>query len=152
MRPRNETDRQCAAATDAGMTKGAPMAQLSEKFIVDGRSFVLALDAAAIVSSAALWLWSGRDAVWRFVLASPLVQPGTDMPVKIAAVLATMPQGFAVDRDNLRLYTLQDPAIQTLHKAIQTGPGITAMRMTGNVVNGVRIEDAYVYRLNRRAA
>ncbi len=74
------------------------------------------------------------------------------MPVKIAAVLATMPAGFAVDRDNLRLYTLQDPAILILHKAIQTGPGITAMRMSGNVINGVRIEDAYVYRLNRRAA
>jgi len=128
------------------------MAQLSERHIVDGRSFVQALDVAAILSSAALWLWSGRDGVWRFVLASPLVEPGADMPVKIAAVLATMPEGFAVDRDNLRLYTLTDPVIQTLHKAIQTGPGITAMRMTGNVINGVRIEDAYVYRLNRRAA
>jgi len=128
------------------------MAQLNEKFIADGRSFLQALDGAAIVSSAALWLWQPNDNAWRYVLSSPLVQPGADMPVKIAAVLATMPAGFAVDRDNLRLYTLQDPAIQTLHKAIQTGPGITAMRMTGNVINGVRIEDAYVYRLNRRAA
>lgn len=128
------------------------MAQLSEKYIVDGRSFLQALDAAGIVSSAALWLWQSNDKAWRYVLSSPLVQPGADMPVKIAAVLATMPAGFAVDRDNLRLYTLQDPAIQTLHKAIQTGPGITAMRMTGNVINGVRIDDAYVYRLNRRAA
>lgn len=128
------------------------MAQLSEKHITDGRSFLQALDAAGIVSSAALWLWQVNDNAWRYVLSSPLVQQGADMPVKIAAVLATMPAGFAVDRDNLRLYTLQDPAIQILHKAIQTGPGITAMRMSGNVINGVRIEDAYVYRLNRRAA
>jgi hypothetical protein len=28
--------------------------------------------------------------------------------------------------------------------------GITSMRMSGNVINGVRIDDAYVYRLNRR--
>lgn len=128
------------------------MAQLSEKFIGDGRSFLQALDGAGIVSSAALWLWQSNDNAWRYVLSSALVQQGADMPVKIAAVLATMPAGFAVDRDNLRLYTLQDPAIQTLHKAIQTGPGITSMRMSGNVINGVRIEDAYVYRLNRRAA
>jgi len=128
------------------------MAQLSEKYIADGRSFLQALDGAGIVSSAALWLWQSNENAWRYVLSSPLVQQGADMPVKIAAVLATVPAGFAVDRDNLRLYTLQDPAILTLHKAIQTGPGITAMRMSGNVINGVRIEDAYVYRLNRRAA
>lgn len=128
------------------------MAQLSDKAIADGRAFLQALDGAGIVSSAALWLWQGNDNAWRYVLASPLVEArGADMPVKIAAVLATMPADFAVDRDNLRLFPVQDPTIQTLHKAVQTGPGITAMRMTGNVVNGVRIEDAYVYRLNRRA-
>lgn len=128
------------------------MAQLSDKAIADGRGFLQALDGAGVVSSAALWLWQSSDNAWRYVLASPLVEArGSDMPVKIAAVLATMPADFAVDRDNLRLFPTQDPAIQTLHKAVQTGPGITAMRMTGNVVNGVRIEDAYVYRLNRRA-
>ena len=80
------------------------MAQLSEKYIADGRSFLQALDGAGIVSSAALWLWQANDNAWRYVLSSPLVQQGADMPVKIAAVLATMPAGFAVDRDNLRLY------------------------------------------------
>ena len=128
------------------------MAQLSEKSIADGRSFLQALDQAGIVSSAALWLWRPNENLWRYVLSSPLVQgKGNDMPVKIAAVLATMPAGFAVDRNNLLLFPPDDPSIQTLHKAIQTGPGITAMRMSGNVVNGVRIDDAYVYRLNRRA-
>jgi hypothetical protein len=128
------------------------MAQLSEKHISDGRSFVQALDGAGIVSSAALWLWRSSENAWRYVLSSPLIEKGADMPVKIAAVLATMPAGFAVDRTNLMLFEVQDPTIQTLHKAIQTGPGITSMRMSGNVINGVRIEDAYVYRLNRRAA
>lgn len=128
------------------------MAQLSEKHIIDGRGFIQALDGAGVVSSAALWLWRPTENAWRYVLSSPLVQKGTDMPVKIAAVLATMPAGFAVDRNNLLLFEPQDPTIQTLHKAIQTGPGISAMRMTGNVINGVRIDDAYVYRLNRRAA
>lgn len=128
------------------------MAQLSEKQITDGRSFIQALDGAGIVSSAALWLWRSSENAWRYVLSSPLVEKGADMPVKIAAVLATMPADFAVDRNNLMLFEVQDPTIQTLHKAIQTGPGITSMRMSGNVINGVRIEDAYVYRLNRRAA
>jgi hypothetical protein len=129
------------------------MAQLSEKAIADGRAFLQALDGAGVVSSAALWLWRANEKDWRYVLSSPLVQGrGTDMPVKIAAVPATMPADFAVSRETLLLFPPDDPAIQTLHKAIQTGPGITAMRMTGNVINGVRIDDAYVYRLNRRAA
>ncbi|MGE0151274.1 MAG: hypothetical protein AB7R90_01560 [Reyranellaceae bacterium] len=128
------------------------MAQLGEKAIGDGRRFLQALDGAGIVSSAALWLWRPAEGAWRYVLASPLVAAkGGDMPVKIAAVLATMEQGFAIDRDTLLLFPPDDPAIQTLHRAVQTGPGIAALRMTGNVVNGVRIDDAYVYRLNRRA-
>ena len=128
------------------------MAQLSETSIRDGRTFLQSLDAAGVVSSAALWLWTRNDGAWRYVLASPLVEAGADMPVKIAAVLATMPQGFAIDAGTLRLFPPQAETIQVLHKAVQTGPGISAMRMTGNVVNGVRIDDAYVYRLHRRAA
>lgn len=37
------------------------MAQLSEKQITDGRSFIQALDGAGVVSSAALWLWRSSE-------------------------------------------------------------------------------------------
>lgn len=127
------------------------MADLSDKQIADGKRFIQALDEAGVVSSAALWFWSAPAKTWHYVLASPLVEPNQDMPVKIAAVLALMPPDFAVNRDNLKLYPPQAELVRNLQNMIQTGPGVSAIRMTGNVINGVRIEDAYVYRLNRRA-
>jgi hypothetical protein len=128
------------------------MAELSAKQIADGKRFIQALDEAGVVASAVLWFWSAPPGAWHYVVASPLVEPGQDMPVRIAAVLALMPPDFAVNRDNLKLYPPQAELVRTLQNLMQTGPGISAIRMTGNVINGVRIEDAYVYRLNRRAA
>ncbi|MEO8559422.1 MAG: hypothetical protein ABI439_10190 [Rhodospirillales bacterium] len=127
------------------------MAELSTHQIGDGRRFIQAVDEAGVVSSAALWFWSTQANAWHYVLASPSVEPDKDMPVKIAAVLSLMPAGFAVNRDNLKLYPPDAPLVRSLQSLMQTGPGVSAIRMTGNVINGVRIEDAYVYRLNRRA-
>ncbi len=128
------------------------MASLSDKQIADGKRFIQGLDEAGVVSSAALWFWSVPNSAWHYVLASPSVEPNQDMPVKIAAVLALMPPEFSVTRDILRLYPPGAELIRTLQGLMQTGPGVSAVRMTGNIINGVRIEDAYVYRLNRRAA
>jgi hypothetical protein len=127
------------------------MADLSDKWIAEGRRFVEALDEAGVVSSAALWFWSKQNNSWHFVLASPLVEPGKDMPVKIAAVLALMPADFAINKDNLKLYPPNADLIRSLHALMQTGPGISKIRTTDNLINGVHIDDAFVYRLNRRA-
>ncbi len=126
------------------------MAELSDRLIADGRRFIQALDEAGVTSSAALWLWSDTQRQWHYLLASPLVAPDRDMPVRIAAVLALMPAGFAVDRANLRLYAPDAEPVRSLQALIQTGPGISAIRMTNNTINGVHVGDAYVYRLNRK--
>ena len=128
------------------------MATLSDKLIADGKRFVQALDEAGVVTTAVLWFWSAQAKAWHYVVASPLVEPNQDMPVKIAAVLALMPPEFAVTRDNLRLYPPTADLIRMLQNLMQTGPGISNIRTTDNLINGVRIEDAYIYRLNRRAA
>jgi hypothetical protein len=109
-----------SAVTDT--RPGGSMAQLSEKSVADGRSFLQALDGAGVVSSAALWLWRSSENAWRYVLSSPLVQKGSDMPVKIAAVLATMPADFAVNRDNILLYESQDPASRPCTKRSRPAP------------------------------
>ncbi len=127
------------------------MATLSDQQIADGKRFIQGLDEAGVVSSAALWFWSVPNNIWHYVLASPLVEPNQEMPVKIAAVLALMPADFTITRDTLRLYAPTAELIRNLQGLMQTGPGVSAIRMTGNVINGVRIEDAYVYRLNKRA-
>lgn len=128
------------------------MAQLDSRAVDDGRAFVQALDRAGIVVTAALWLSSTRDGSWTYLLASPLVGTDGAMPVKIAAVLATMPAGFAINRSNLRLHGPDAGPIRVLHTIVQTGPapGIYDIRMSGNQINGVRIGDVVGYRLHRR--
>ncbi|NIV68021.1 hypothetical protein GWN43_04130 [Candidatus Bathyarchaeota archaeon] len=37
--------------------------------------------------------------------------------------------------------------VKLLRAAIHTGPGISGIRFTGNVINGVFIDDAYIYRM-----
>jgi hypothetical protein len=128
------------------------MAALSDKLIADGKRFVQALDEAGVVSTAVLWFWSAPANAWHYVVASPLVEPNQDLPVKIAAVMALMPADSAVTRETLRLYPPNAEFIRTLQNLMQTGPGISNIRTTDNFINGVHIEDAYIYRLNRRAA
>jgi hypothetical protein len=41
----------------------------------------------------------------------------------------------------------RDPLVVLLRQAIQTGPGISRIRFTHNVINGVLIDDAVIYRL-----
>jgi hypothetical protein len=40
-----------------------------------------------------------------------------------------------------------DPLLKLLRIAIKTGPGISNIRFSRNTINGVIIEDAYIYRL-----
>jgi hypothetical protein len=42
---------------------------------------------------------------------------------------------------------MQDRLVQLLRPVIGTGPGICGIRLTQNVIDGVLIEDAYIYRL-----
>ena len=43
------------------------------------------------------------------------------------------------------------PVIQLLRQVVATGPGISGIRFTSNVINGTLIEDAYIYRLKKPA-
>jgi hypothetical protein len=43
------------------------------------------------------------------------------------------------------------PMVAVLKRAVRTGPGIGGIRFSQNVIDGVLIEDAYIYRLAKPA-
>jgi hypothetical protein len=48
---------------------------------------------------------------------------------------------------NISLVSPNDDLVKLLKAAIKTGPGVSNIRFTGNVINNVFIEDAYIYRV-----
>ena len=121
-------------------------ATLVESEVVQGRRVVEALGDADIPIPAALWYYESEAGEWQLVLASPLVDKDglRETYKKIQAVLEK--QQIHLPLRRIRLHSPSDRLIRTIGKAIKTGPGISVIRFTNNVVDDVLIEDALIYR------
>lgn len=122
--------------------------ELTSGLIEAGEKFVQSLDAAGINVSAAFWLLSGEDTGWRLLIGSPEVaQVGArefyrkiddrvralgDTELSVSHITAVRPD---------------DSTVSLLRKAVKTGQGISRIRFTRNVINGILILDSLIYRL-----
>lgn len=123
--------------------------QLSSDMIESGARLVAALDKLNVVVKGAFWLLM-QEHVWRLFVASPeartvgpkaLYRKIRSANSKVASPASTVSTAdISVIDDKAPLYGL-------LRSTIQTGPGISGIRFSRNVINGQLIEDAYLYRL-----
>lgn len=129
--------------------------QLTPELIEEGATLVKRLDERGVSPDAALWFYFPDIGAWKLLLAE----------VKVAAagprdVYKTIQKSLQSLRNEVTHFSLEDVAVATpdallirlLRQALATGPGISGIRFTRNVVNGVPIEDAYIYRLRAPAA
>lgn len=113
-----------------------------------GEALLRALDQAGVKVKAAFWLYLPESNEWRLYLALPdVAQKG---PKKAYEVVQThleqlRPEGLSLR--NISLVVPDDKLVKLLRSAIKTGPDIAGIRFTGNVINNVLIEDAYIYRV-----
>jgi hypothetical protein len=128
----------------------APM--LTDAMINSGASLVRQLDEQDLSPDNAFWLYRPEPGDWTLVLAEAKFE--TQGPrwaySRIRDVLAAAPQDFAeLALESISLASPRSPLVSLLRAVISTGPGsnISGMRFTSNVINGVLIEDAYIYRL-----
>ena len=129
--------------------------QLTPELIREGAILVEALDKAGVSPDAALWLYSPEVATWKLLLAQTKVK--TDGPRE---VYRTIQKTLNALRNQIAHVRLEDvavtapdvPIIKLLAQAIIFGPGISGIRLKQNVLDGMLIEDAYIYRLKRPAA
>jgi len=90
-----------------------------------------------------------EDEEWRFMVASPLVdQRGTkESYAFIQGVLARLSPPSGISLKQVSVVSPKHDLLKLFRVAVRTGPGISGIRFTGNTINNVFIEDAYIYRV-----
>lgn len=117
--------------------------------ITEGRTLLELLDAAQLGVDAAYWLLL-PNGEWRLFLHAPFVDSlGTKAAYrKLLDALRNSSLESALSPRTISLVTTSDPTLRLLRSAVTTeGKGIHTIRFTGNVINGVYVEDAILYRL-----
>jgi hypothetical protein len=123
---------------------------LSSEMISAGAELTRRLDEATFTVSASLWLYIPDANAWRLIIGSPEVR--TNGPKKayrqIQIVISKMPEDQPkIQLKDVSVIDSNDPLITLLRLAIVTREGISNIRLKQNVINGVLIEEAYIYRL-----
>lgn len=117
--------------------------------IEDGEKIVRQLDTDEFAVDAALWFFDTQKEKWILYIASPLV--GSIGPRKsydkLRESLDRMENKLKTPALEISLIKPEHDILQTLKLVIKTGPEISRIRFTGNVINGIPIEDALIYRL-----
>lgn len=125
---------------------------LSEKMVQAGAKLVERLDADAANIKSALWLYFPDSRNWKLILASESVE--TDGPRKLYEKIQGANRDAAEPEETISLNdigvtTPKNELISVLAMMIGTGQGISGIRFTRNNINGLYIDDAYIYRSNR---
>jgi len=123
---------------------------LSSEMISAGAELTRRLDEARFNVSASLWFYIPEANAWRFIIGSPEVR--INGPKKAYRQVQTVVSKMPEDQPKISLKDItavdsNDPLISLLRIAIKTGEGINGIRFTHNAINGVLIEDAYIYRI-----
>jgi hypothetical protein len=121
---------------------------LSSEMIAAGAELIRRLDEMRFIVSASLWFYLPDLNTWRFIIGSPEVR--TQGPKKaykqvqsaITKIPAAQPK---ISLKDITVVDSNDPLISLFRGFMKmNGEGI---RLTHNVINGVSIEDAYIYRI-----
>jgi hypothetical protein len=98
---------------------------------------------------AAIWFYLTDSGEWRLLIASPFVEK--DGPKKaysfVQGVLAKSSPPLGISLKDISVVSPKHHLISLLRRAIRTGPEISDIRFTRNVINNTLIEDAYIYRM-----
>ena len=123
---------------------------LVEDQIVEGRKFVELLDQAEDQPAVAFWLYMESFEAWRLVIG----YRGTDVrtnPQKYFLMIAEQfekMENTSLNIGEIRLTDLEDELVQVLASVITTGPTLSNIRFKDNYINGIFIQDAYIYRID----
>lgn len=122
---------------------------LVEKDIEDGKRLVIALDESLFEVRAAMWFYLTDSDEWQLLVASPYVDENGPKKAYnfIQKELAKLSPASEISLKDISVLSPKDDLISLLRIAIRTGPGISGIRFTRNVINNRLIEDAYIYRM-----
>lgn len=117
--------------------------------VSEGRKLIEYLDKTDFKVNSALWFYIPDSNKWKLILAS-------DYPKKRSLkdaynfIQEALKKADTKDiaLDNISIIKDDDDLIKLLRLALPVGHNMHEIRFTRNVVNGIMIEDALVYRIN----
>lgn len=115
-----------------------------------GKRLLEVLEEERIKPAAALWYYYSEYERWKLLIAE--YEVGSTGPMnlyrQIRGVLEQRKEEFpGLQLFDVMLVKPDDPLLRLLRTTVKTGPGISGIRFSNNVINGTVIEDTYVYRL-----
>jgi hypothetical protein len=122
---------------------------LLDSDIAAGASFIEALDKDGEAINAALWFYYPDLSQWKLLLASSKFKAGdlTGSYTKISQVLSSQDKiSKNISISDIKILQNKDPLMKLLKVIVRTGKDLNQIRMTSNVLNGIYVEDALIYR------
>ena len=123
--------------------------QLTDEMIEAGAELTRKLDEMGMPLPVALWFFLQDVNEWRLLFASPDLPAKGPQEVYRTVEAARKTLGSGAERVPLSSIGLIEPnsqLVQLLKVALSTGPGVSRVRFSKNVVNGHFIDDALIYR------
>lgn len=123
---------------------------LVDRNIVEGKELIEALDRRDLNIKAAMWFYFEESDEWKLLIATPMVdKKGTKEVYRlIQTVIGEMSESkTSVSFKDVLVLSPKDDPITLVGNVIRTGPGLSGIRFTKNVINNKLIDDAYIYRL-----
>jgi hypothetical protein len=115
-----------------------------------GKRLLKALDEAELDICSAFWFYFPEPDEWRLVLATPIVRK--EGPLRAYTLIQSVLQKLDPAPDILfRHITVMSPdsaLIELLREIVKTGPNsIEDILLSERVINGLHIDDTYLYRM-----
>jgi hypothetical protein len=123
---------------------------ITNDMITGGERLARRLNDSQLQIDAMLWFYSPESNSWRFIIATPEVKEYGPRSVyqKIRRIISEIPQeDRTVEFDDIVVVDSHDPLIQLLRTAIRTGPDLSRIRFSRNVISGVLVDDAVIYKM-----
>lgn len=122
---------------------------LSPDLVKGGENLLRELDDANANVRAAVWFYFPEEGLWKLLLSFPnLEKEGPKAAyARVQRALTKLGEKQAPHLDDVAVAKPNAPLLQLLKTTIRTGPGISGIRFSNNVINGQLVPDAYIYRL-----
>lgn len=124
---------------------------LSQQMIEAGGKLIKRLDEAGSRVTAAFWFYAPEEAMWKLIIASPLVKsegPRAYYKIVNSANKRASQDENIISLHNISVSTEMHPLIQALKPIISTDDTVCGIRISKSVMKGFFIEDSYIYRMN----
>ena len=124
---------------------------LDQLDIEEGRKLLDALDSSDLPVVAAFWYYMDGPGTYRLILATPYYDRYGPQKTyeKIEEVSQKSQITIDLRWDAVSAIGLDNELYKSLNGILATGTNVAGKRLTNSVVNGIYIEDAYLYRVGQ---